>query len=297
MTTYRAGVIGHTGRGNYGHSLDIVYLGMEEIELVAVADADADGLAAAGERLNVDPANRYQDYHRMLAEEKLDIVSVAVRWLDQHHDMVVAAAAAGVRGIFCEKPFARTPAEADAMIDACDRAGTRIAVSHQSRVNSFALKMKEMIADGVIGEVKEVHSAGKQDHRGGGEDLMVLGTHSLDLLCFLFGRPRWVQSYILQDGHDARSGRRPPGRRGDRANRGRPFAGHLRLRQRHHRHLLLAQPRCASRAASGRAGGLRDRGDPAPSRRLSSALSASNLVTSLCRASLEGGSQAEQCWL
>ena len=63
--------------------------------------------------------------------------------------------------------------------------------------------MKEMIADGVIGEVKEVHSAGKQDHRGGGEDLMVLGTHALDLLCFLFGRPRWVQSYILQDGHDA----------------------------------------------------------------------------------------------
>ena len=46
MTTYRAGVIGHTGRGNYGHSLDTVYLGMEEIELVAVADADADGLAA-----------------------------------------------------------------------------------------------------------------------------------------------------------------------------------------------------------------------------------------------------------
>ena len=34
MTTYRAGVIGHTGRGNYGHSLDTVYLGMEEIELV-----------------------------------------------------------------------------------------------------------------------------------------------------------------------------------------------------------------------------------------------------------------------
>ena len=203
MTKYRAGVIGHTGRGNYGHSLDTVYLGMEEIDLVAVADADADGLTAAGERLNVDPANRYQDYRRMLAEEDLDIVSVAARWLDQHHDMVVAAAAAGVRGIFCEKPFARTLAEADAMIDACDRAGTRIAVSHQSRVNRFALKLKEMIADGVIGEVKEAHAAGKQDHRGGGEDLMVLGTHSLDLLCFLFGRPRWVHAYILQDGRDA----------------------------------------------------------------------------------------------
>ena len=40
MTRYRAGVIGHTGRGNYGHSLDTVYLGMDEIDLVAVADAD-----------------------------------------------------------------------------------------------------------------------------------------------------------------------------------------------------------------------------------------------------------------
>lgn len=108
-----------------------------------------------------------------------------------------------MRGIFCEKPFARTLAEADAMIAACDRTGTKIAVSHQSRVQPFARKIKELIANGVIGEVKEVYSAGKQDHRGGGQDLMVLGTHTLDLLCFLFGRPRWVQSYILQDGHDA----------------------------------------------------------------------------------------------
>ena len=203
MTKYRAGVIGHTGRGNYGHNLDTVYLGMEEIDLVAVADADADGLTAAGERLGVPPDRRYQDYRRMLAQEQLDIVSVATRWLDQHHDMVIAAAEAGVRGIFCEKPFARTLAEADAMIDACDRAGAKIAVSHQSRVNRFAHTLKEMIADGAIGEVKEAHSAGKQDHRGGGQDLMVLGTHSLDLLCFLFGRPRWVQACILQDGHDA----------------------------------------------------------------------------------------------
>ncbi|MCY4091020.1 MAG: Gfo/Idh/MocA family oxidoreductase [Caldilineaceae bacterium] len=203
MTTYRAGVIGHTGRGNYGHSLDTVYLGMEEIELVAVADADADGLTEAGERLGVGTAGRYSDYRRMLEQEELDIVSVAPRWLDQKHDMVIAAAGSGVRGIFCEKPFARTAAEADAMIEACERAGVKITVSHQGRVNRFSHKMKEMIADGAIGEVEEAHSAGKQDHRGGGQDLMVLGTHSLDMLCFLFGHPRWVQAYIRQDGHDA----------------------------------------------------------------------------------------------
>ena len=203
MTKYRAAVIGHTGRGNYGHNLDTVYLSMPEIELVAVADADPGGAAAAGARLGISPDNCYRDYRQMLAQEKLDLVSVAPRWLDQHHDMVIAVAEAGVRGIFCEKPFARTLAEADAMIAACDRAGTKITVAHQSRVQQFAHKLKELLADGLIGQVKEVHSAGKQDHRGGGQDLMVLGTHTLDLLCFLFGRPRWVQAYILQDGHDA----------------------------------------------------------------------------------------------
>ena len=203
MTRYRAGVIGHTGRGNYGHSLDTVYLGMDEIDLVAVADADDDGLAAAGERLGVGREGCYRDYRQMLEQEELDIVSVAPRWMEQKHDLVIAAAEAGVRGIFCEKPFAPTLVEADAMIDACDRAGTRVAVSHQSRVGQFAHKLKEMIADGVIGEVKTVRSEGKQDHRGGGQDLMVLGTHALDLLCFLFGHPRWVQAYILQDGKDA----------------------------------------------------------------------------------------------
>ena len=203
MKRYRAGVIGHTGRGNYGHNLDTVYLGMEEVDLVAVADADADGLDAAGERLGVGAAARYRDYREMLEREELDIVSVAPRWLDQRHDMIAAAARSGARGIFCEKPFARTLVEADAMIEACERGGVKIAVSHQGRVSQFSHRIKEMIGGGVIGEVKEAHSAGKQDHRGGGQDLMVLGTHSLDMLCFLFGRPRWVQAHILQDGHDA----------------------------------------------------------------------------------------------
>lgn len=203
MAQYRAGVIGHTGRGNYGHNLDTVYLGMPEVALVAVADGDSAGLAAAGERLGVAAEHRYRDYRQMLAQEKLDLVSVAPRWLDQRHEMVIAAAGAGVRGIFCEKPFARTPAEADAMIAACDQAGAKIAVSHQGRVSRSTHKIAELLADGVIGEVKEARSAGKQDQRGGGQDLMILGTHSLDLLCFLFGRPRWVQAYVLQDGHDA----------------------------------------------------------------------------------------------
>ena len=37
-----------------------------------------------------------------------DLVAVAPRWLDQHRDMVIAAAERGVRGIYLEKPMCRT---------------------------------------------------------------------------------------------------------------------------------------------------------------------------------------------
>jgi predicted dehydrogenase len=47
---YRAAIIGHTGEGNYGHGLDMVYAQMPEVEVVAVADPDPEGLAAAAQR-------------------------------------------------------------------------------------------------------------------------------------------------------------------------------------------------------------------------------------------------------
>jgi len=41
----KAAVIGHTGRGDYGHGLDIIFYDRPNIELVAVADAHQVGLA------------------------------------------------------------------------------------------------------------------------------------------------------------------------------------------------------------------------------------------------------------
>jgi hypothetical protein len=57
-------IIGHTGRGNYGHGLDKVWLMLPEIEIVGVADADEKGLAVAQGRLKT---KGFTDYRRMLA--------------------------------------------------------------------------------------------------------------------------------------------------------------------------------------------------------------------------------------
>ena len=68
----------------------------------------------------------------MLERERLDFVAVCPRWLGARAEMVIAATDAGVKGIFCEKPFAGTLAEADAMLEACERAGTRVARGAQA---------------------------------------------------------------------------------------------------------------------------------------------------------------------
>jgi predicted dehydrogenase len=46
----RVGIVGATGYGNYGHHLDTAYDGLSNVEVVAVADPDADGREAAAAR-------------------------------------------------------------------------------------------------------------------------------------------------------------------------------------------------------------------------------------------------------
>ena len=70
----RVAVIGHTGRGDYGHGLDTMWRQLPQTELVAVADADAKGLAAAQQKLGV--KNGFSDYRKMLAEVRPDVVAI-----------------------------------------------------------------------------------------------------------------------------------------------------------------------------------------------------------------------------
>lgn len=209
---YRVGIIGHTGRGNYGHGLDRVWLEVPAAEVVAVADADQQGLAAAVKRCGA--AKGYADYRQMLDEVKPDLVSVAPRWIDQHRDMVVAAAESGVRGIYFEKPMCRTMAEADEMIAACEKNKVKAAVSHQTRYSPKLAVVRDLIQSGQIGQVLELRARGKEDRRGGGEDLWVLGTHVLNLVNHLGGEPKWCFATIHEEGRPVRKEDVAPGAEG-----------------------------------------------------------------------------------
>src|SRR5438093_8362720 len=149
MSAYRVAVIGHTGRGNYGHQLDLAWQGLPGVEYVAVADEDPAGRAAAAARTGA--PRSYADYREMLARERPDFVGVCPRWMDEHVDMVRACTDVKARAIFMEKPMAATPADCDAIVEACARAGTTLAVGHGRRFDPWVHRMRALIAAGRIG--------------------------------------------------------------------------------------------------------------------------------------------------
>lgn len=176
---YRVGIIGHTGRGDYGHSVDVACRKVEAAEIVAVADANEAGRTKAQERTGAKTA--YANYRDMLAKEKLDIVAICPRWLDQHHDMLIAAAEAGCH-VYMEKPFCRTLKECDAVVTALDMRHLKLGIAHISQYSPVLETVRKVIADGVIGDLLEIRGRGKEDARGGAEDLWVLGSHVFGLM-------------------------------------------------------------------------------------------------------------------
>jgi len=195
--TYRVAVIGRTGKGNYGHGIDVVWKAIDNVEIVAVADPDDKGRADAAKRLGA--KNAYADYRKMLDKERPHFVSVADRWLDAHRDMVLACARAGA-SIFLEKPMCRTLAEADEMIAECEMRHVKLAIAHQTRYSPRLRRVRDLIGEGRLDDILEMRCRGKEDARGGGEDLMVLGTHLMDLMRFVAGDARWCHARILQGG-------------------------------------------------------------------------------------------------
>ncbi len=202
----KAAVIGHTGRGDYGHGLEAIFQGLPGVELVAVSDPDAKGRAAVAARIGAPHA--YEDYREMLERHKPDLVSLAMRHADQHHAIALAAIRSGAH-VYCEKPFTTTLLEGDEVLQSAALRKRKIAVAHTMRMTGGVQALKAAVGRGLLGDVVELRAYGKQDARAGGEDMMVLGTHLFDLMRLFVGDPLSCSAEVLNQGrrittHDAR---------------------------------------------------------------------------------------------
>lgn len=196
-----AAVIGHTGAGDYGHGLDLVFNNLPNVRVVAVADQNESGREKTKARIGAERA--YADYREMLAKQKPNLVSVAPRWTEEHFDMIKAALEAGAH-VFAEKPFTMTLRESDELLALAEKKNLRIVVAHQMRMAPGVTALRKQISEGLIGEIVQMRAFGKQDARAGGEDMLVLGTHLFDLMRLFAGDARRCSATIWSKGELAK---------------------------------------------------------------------------------------------
>lgn len=197
--SYRVGIIGREGKGGYGHEVDVAFTKLDNVEIAAVADEDPVGRAAAQERTKARTA--YADYRDMLSKESLDLVAICPRWIDQHHAMLLAAAEAGCH-VYMEKPFCRSLEECDEVVTQFQMRHLQLNLAHVTQFSPVLDTVLGLIRDGVIGEPLELRGRGKEDRRGGGEDLWVLGSHVFGLMRSLAGgTPISCFAHVQQSGH------------------------------------------------------------------------------------------------
>jgi predicted dehydrogenase len=141
----------------------------------------------------------YADYREMLNRERPDLVSVTTR-APLHAEATIAAAEAGVRAILVEKAMATSLDEADAMIEACERARTVLMVNHTRRWHPTYEGALAAVRGGVTGEVRCLVGTcpGPLIHNG---------THLFDLMRLFGGEVGAVAGQVV-----VQSGLDDPGR-------------------------------------------------------------------------------------
>lgn len=179
--------VGVVGCGGMGHSHAESYREHDRTTVVAAADMDEGARAAFAEEFG---AETFEDHSALLAGADVDVVSVCT-WHSTHAEIVVDACEAGVAGVLCEKPMATSLGEAEDMLDAAERNGTKLTVSHQRRFDPVHETARELVAAGAVGEPRSV--TGRQS--GG---LLNWGTHVIDMARYLLGDPdyEWAMGQV-----------------------------------------------------------------------------------------------------
>ena len=194
----RIGIVYDTaGKSRGGHGTHLAFKGLPGVEVAALVDSNHANLEAR--MADVHAVGHYDTWQELLEKEQLDIIDVCSRLPGDHFDVICAALRKGI-SVLCEKPLVSSLEEADEIVRLSRENHARVCVAHLARYALTFRAMKREIASGRIGRVLTFYGRGKEDERGGGEDLLVLGTHILDAGCFLFGHPTSVYAEITQDG-------------------------------------------------------------------------------------------------
>ena len=195
--------IGVIGAGFAGSFHARAYARIPGVEVSMIADRNGDKARALAVELGTRAA---ADPDAILCDPSILIVDVALP-TPLHPEYAIRALEAG-KHVVIEKPLALSVEEADAMIDAADRNGGYLMVAHVLRFWPEYIGIRKVLQSGRLGQprIATAHRLSNlpqwanwfRDPTMTGGSVLDLHIHDLDLLNWLFGRPRWVRAIGAQ---------------------------------------------------------------------------------------------------
>lgn len=164
-------------------------------EMIAFCDIVKERAEKAAAQYGAEGAKVYDDYKEMLKDGGFDVVHVCTP-NDSHSEITVAALEAG-NHVMCEKPMAKTSAQAREMLAAAKRTGKKLSIAYQNRFRDDSMYLKQMCENGELGDIyfgkaialrrRAVPTWGVflDEEKQGGGPLIDIGTHALDLTLWL----------------------------------------------------------------------------------------------------------------
>lgn len=187
------GIIGCGGIANGKHMPSLHAI--PNVRMVAFCDLIPERAEKAAKEYGTEDAKVYTDYKELLKDETIEVVHVLTP-NREHADITVDALHAG-KHVMCEKPMAKTAADARRMVAAAKETGKKLTIGYQHRQKTSAQYAKEYIETGALGEIYyancyAVRRRGtpnwgvflNEEEQGGGP-IIDIATHSLDLTLYL----------------------------------------------------------------------------------------------------------------
>ena len=189
----RIGIIGCGGIANGKHMPALKKI--EEAEMVAFCDIIEERAVKAAKEFGAEGAKVYTDYRKLLEDESIESVHVCTP--NRSHSFITIDALEAGKHVMCEKPMAKTYAEAKKMYETAQRTGKKLTIGYYGR--AIALRRRAVPTWGVF----------LNEYEQGGGPLIDIGTHALDLTLWMMNnyKPKMVVGNVYKKlGDQERSG-------------------------------------------------------------------------------------------
>ena len=211
MEPLRVGIVGCGRRVTMFHAAPLAAL--KGVRIAGLVDTNPENIESLRQTVPFDGVPAFGLAQELYDSVDLDAILVATPHT-LHHPMIMGALERGLH-VLSEKPLACTPGEAHDIEAAAATSGLTVTIAYQRRLDPAYVYMRDAIVRGDLGELQAVSvvcgqrwgSGGPQKgwrqrrELSGGGMLMDTGSHIVDVLCWLVGRP-FVNVYAIVDCRD-----------------------------------------------------------------------------------------------